>query len=541
MAYEYIVNGKRIRLPVNHEIIAVRFREPSDAVDRRAVIDPKPEVGSFDERFEVPNEKLTVVRVAPSAQPGPARVAAAANALNDDPEVERVVPVFDLGAKQVVAPDRIIVGFKPETAERAGEIIGDNGGTILDADGDEYVVQLSPAADPFDVVEELMKRAEVDYAEPDFVTLGRHKSRRDTSGEGGEGGGGEEDEGPAVVSDHDESEDDPVSTAQPADGGDTLLGSQYAVRITRAVEAWQIVSGSRNIKIAILDEGVDVGHPDLRDAIVASFDAVDDEEDQQPNPWDAHGTACAGLAAAIPNNNRGVRGLGGGCSLMAARIAFSPSKGKKWVVTNSGIKAVIDWAWRNGADILSNSWGGGAPSNAVSNAFERARTQGRGGKGCVIVVAAGNHSAEVEFPGTLANVLTVSASNEFDEPKTMTSADGETWWGSNFGGEVDVAAPGVHNFTTDIVGAAGYNAGGALDGDYVSDFNGTSSSTPIVAGIAGLVLSVNPGLREAQVRRLLKETADKAGHVVYTNGRNDRMDHGRVNALRAVQGALSLV
>jgi subtilisin family serine protease len=540
MAYEYIVNGKRVSLPVNHDIIAVRFREPSDTVGRRAVIDPKPEVGTFDERFEVPNERLTIIRVAPSAQPGPARVAAASSALNADPEVERVVPVFDLGTKQVVAPDRIIVGFKPETAEKADEIISDNGGTVLNAEGDEYVVQIPPAADPFDVIAELMKRAEVDYAEPDFVTIGRHEALRDT--DGGAGGDDNNDDEEPVVSDHDESEDDPAGAAGPADaGGDTLLGSQYAVRITQAVGAWQLVTGSRNIKIAILDEGVDVGHLDLRDAIVAGFDAVDDDENQRPNPWDAHGTACAGLAAATPNNNRGVRGLGGGCSLMAARIAFSPSKGKDWVVTNSDIVQAIDWAWRNGADILSNSWGGGAPSNAVSNAFERARTQGRGGRGCVIVVAAGNSSAGVDFPGTLANVLTVSASNEFDEPKTKTSADGETWWGSNFGAEVDVAAPGVHNFTTDITGADGYNVGGALDGDYYASFNGTSSSTPIVAGIAGLVLSANPSLREAQVRRLLKETADKVGSVVYTNGRNDRMGHGRVNALRAVRGALSLV
>jgi len=133
--------------------------------------------------------------------------------------------------------------------------------------------------------------------------------------------------------------------------------------------------------------------------------------------------------------------------------------------------------------------------------------------------------------------LTISASNEFDEPKTINSADGENWWGSNFGPEVDLAAPGVHNYTTDIVGADGYNTGGPLDRDYVSNFNGTSSATPIVAGIVGLVLSVNPNLREEQVRRLLKQTADKVGQVVYANGRNDQMGNGRVNAFRAVQSA----
>jgi len=147
----------------------------------------------------------------------------------------------------------------------------------------------------------------------------------------------------------------------------------------------------------------------------------------------------------------------------------------------------------------------------------------------------------VAFPASLPNVLAISASNEFDQPKTKNSADDETWWGSNFGPEVDLAAPGVHNFTTDIVGQDGANPGGVVNADYVNNFNGTSSSTPIVAGVAGLVLSVNPNLTEGQVRRLLTQTADKVGQVVYTNGRNNQMGQGRVNALRAVQAAPTFV
>lgn len=548
MAFEYVVKGKVVRLPVIPDKIGVRFRDPSGEVERRAVIEPKEEVGSFEDRYEVPGEKLTIVNVQPSPSPGPSAVAAAATALNADPAVERVTPVFDLGSKQVVATDRILVGFKPGAADRAVELIRDYGGEVLreDAEG-EYVVQLDPAADPFDAVANLSKRAEVDYAEPAFITIGRHRPHDLLPGEGGAapGGGAEGDDGdePREFSEIDESEEEGATGGvQPAaPTPDPFLQSQYAVRITRAVDAWEHVTPSPEIKIAILDEGVDFNHPDLHNAIRATFDGIDRDADQQPNPWDAHGTACAGLAAAIPNNARGVRGIGGGCSLMAARIAFSPARDADWVSKNEDIAAAIDWAWKNGADILSNSWGGGTPSNKIINAFERARVNGRGGKGCVIVVAAGNDAGPVDFPGILPNVLTVSASNEFDEPKTKTSADNETWWGSNFGPEVDVAAPGVHNYTTDIAGAAGYNAGGALDGDYVSNFNGTSSATPIVAGVAALVLSASPNLKEAQVRRLLKQTADKVGQVVYTNGRNDQMGHGRVNALRAVESAPSFL
>lgn len=545
MSFEYVVKGNVIKLPVNPDKIAVRFREPSGEPERRAVIDPKPEVGSFDDRFEVPDEKLTVVDVARSARPGSMRVAAAAGALNADPEVERASPVFDLGSKQVVAPNRIIVGFKPEADDDAARIINECGGEVVRelGDGNEYVVRLSPAADPFDVIATLTKYTEVDYAEPDFITIGQHRPRNMPPGEGG--GGLPDPEPPSGANGGGEAGGEvgaaPEGAGPNAPGDDPLLKFQYAARITRADEAWQVVAGSRAVKIAILDEGVDAAHPDLREAIAGSYDAMDGDPNQQPNPWDAHGTACAGLAAAIPQNGRGVRGIGGGCSLMAVRIAHSKTKGGDWVWVEQNVVVAIDWAWRNGADILSNSWGGGAPSNAIINAFERARTRGRGGLGSIIIVAAGNDSGPVDFPGKLETVLTVSASNEFDEPKTKTSADGETWWGSNFGPPVDVAAPGVHNYTTDIVGADGYNDGGTTGGDYVTNFNGTSSSTPIVAGLAGLILSSNPSLGESQVRRLIKQTADKVGQIVYTNGRNDQMGHGRVNALRAVQLAPSFV
>jgi len=120
--------------------------------------------------------------------------------------------------------------------------------------------------------------------------------------------------------------------------------------------------------------------------------------------------------------------------------------------------------------------------------------------------AAGNASGPVDFPGNLNNVFTVSASNEYDEFKTKTSRDGEYWWGSNFGPEVDLSAPGVHNLTTDISGAGGYT-----EDDY-TDFNGTSSATPIVAGAAGLLLSANNDLTELQVRDRLKQVADFKNH-----------------------------
>jgi subtilisin family serine protease len=179
--------------------------------------------------------------------------------------------------------------------------------------------------------------------------------------------------------------------------------------------------------------------------------------------------------------------------------------------------------------VISNSWGQQLPTNAVTWAIDKARTRGRGGKGCVIVVAAGNSGGRVLFPASLPDVLTVSASNEYDEAKTATSADGETFWASCNGPEIDVAAPGVHNLTTDITGPGGY-----APGNYAPAFNGTSSATPLVAGACALLLSKRPNLSEAQVRQVIVATADKVGQFPYANGRNDYMGNGRLNLLAAI-------
>jgi subtilisin family serine protease len=124
------------------------------------------------------------------------------------------------------------------------------------------------------------------------------------------------------------------------------------------------------VKIAILDEGVDTRHPDLDAAIAGAFDATDGDSFQDPNAWDGHGTCCAGLAAAIAKSALGVRGAGAGCSILAIRIAYSQTQGGPWVTSNEKIARAISWSWQNGADVLSNSWGGGAPSNDIAEEFE---------------------------------------------------------------------------------------------------------------------------------------------------------------------------
>ncbi len=291
-----------------------------------------------------------------------------------------------------------------------------------------------------------------------------------------------------------------------------------------AEAAWTITKGSEDIRVAILDEGVDSQHPNLKAAIVAELDAVDSNPTAMPDGDDAHGTACAGI---VGSRSTTARGLAPRVSLVGARIAKSNAQGF-WIFDDFDTADAIDWCWDDAqADVLSNSWGGGPPVPLISSAFERARTQGRNGLGAVLVIAAGNDArSSVSYPGNLPNTLTVGASNQWDKRKTTTSQDGETWWGSNWGQGLDLMAPGVAIRTTDIHGARGYSTTNTTD-----RFNGTSSATPFVAAAAALVLSASPQLTESQVRSVLRSTADP---VSATSGWDRFTGHGRLNAYMAV-------
>jgi thermitase len=321
---------------------------------------------------------------------------------------------------------------------------------------------------------------------------------------------------------------------------DSLFPQQWALRNTgqgggivgqdiQVAGAWDYTRGSAAITIAIIDEGVDYSHPDLNTPgkLVTGFDAVTGINNPNPANDDAHGTCCAGIAAAAGNNGIGMSGVAPNCRIMGIRIAYGA--GGFWVTNDAIIASGINTAVARGADVLSNSWGGGSPTTTITNAIRNAKTAGRGGRGCVVCVAAGNTNGPVQYPATLPEVITVAACNEWGVRKSKTSLDGETWWGSSFGPEVDVCAPGVHLVATDIRGSRGYNH----SGDYTSTFNGTSGATPHVAGVAALCLSINPNLTALEADAILRASTDDIGlqgYDVYTG-------FGRINALKAVKAA----
>lgn len=309
---------------------------------------------------------------------------------------------------------------------------------------------------------------------------------------------------------------------------DPLFPQQWNLQKIRAPEAWDISRGNSSISVAIIDEGGS-NHEDY--VLAPGYDARFGDNDPTPNPSDGHGVACAGIVAATVNNGIGVAGVAPNCRVRHIRIAYGIGGGF-WSTSDTivadGIRRAVDL----GADVLSNSYTVG-PSTLVTNAFKYAQTNGRGGRGTPIAVATGNaDQLGISYPARLSpsipGLLAVGASNQWDQRKSKTSLDGETWWGSNYGPELDVVAPGVKIPTTDIMGNAGYSSN-----NYVMTFNGTSSATPHVAGLMALILSVDPDLRSWEVEDIIKLSAKDLG----AGGRDQEFGFGRIDARAALEAA----
>ncbi|MEM6532200.1 MAG: S8 family serine peptidase [Myxococcota bacterium] len=302
---------------------------------------------------------------------------------------------------------------------------------------------------------------------------------------------------------------------------DQFYPQQWHHGIILSEGAWDRERGAASVRIAVIDTGVDMEHPDLASKLVAPRDTQNQDNDPSPEPEEAHGTACAGLAAAVTENSEGIAGVCHDCQIIPIRL-FAGSG-----FTRQGADSdAFAWAVDNGAAVISNSWGPADPVPVPFNleaALQEAAIDARGGAGAVILFAAGNRNREnADFE--LAShplVISVGASTESDIRAAY----------SNFGASLDVLAP-AGTVTTDNSGgpADGYTAG-----DYTSGFGGTSAATPVAAGIAALLISAEPGLSRGQVTSVLLDTADQIGPDPYPNGRNDRYGHGRVNAVRALE------
>lgn len=282
---------------------------------------------------------------------------------------------------------------------------------------------------------------------------------------------------------------------------DPRYGGQWYLDEIAIESAWAITTGAPTVRIGIVDNGCDLEHQDLVMHLGPGRDVVDGDDDPTylaGSRGNEHGTACAGVAAAQGDNAEGIAGVCPECGLSCIRLLGAPG-------TPTDISRDVEafsFALDRGLEVLSNSWGfeAGVPvPGALRTAIVRVMTEGRGGLGTVVVFAAGNDAGTIRANEIQAieGVINVGAINTFDEAASF----------SNRGESLALVAP-TGTLTTDIRGAEGEAAG-----DYTSQFGGTSSAAPVVAGVAALVLAAHPTLEGAAVREVLVRTARRAPYA----------------------------
>ena len=304
----------------------------------------------------------------------------------------------------------------------------------------------------------------------------------------------------------------PVAT-RPVSG---LVQQQYALEKLSIYEAWEVELGSPEIVVAVIDSGVDAAHPDLAPRMWANpnelENGIDDdgngyvddlrgwdfvEDDNTPLDLADHGTHVAGIIAARGRYSNGVAGVAN-VTIMPLRVLDANRQG-----VDTDVAIAINYAVRNGADIINVSLGGASSSAALRNACLAAERAG-----ILVVAAVGNQGGTAAlYPAGYETVIGVAAVDENDSSPAF----------SNSSDAVDLAAPGVNILSTVLNGRFGFRSG-------------TSMATAYVAGIAALARSMHPDWTPAQLRTALIATADD----VNISGWDAKTGYGRVNAIKAL-------
>lgn len=290
-----------------------------------------------------------------------------------------------------------------------------------------------------------------------------------------------------------------------------LYNNNYINMDISVCPAWNYSTGN-SIKIAILDTGVDMNHIDLSSNIYNL--SYDTETNTSPSiVYLSHGTHCAGIAAAVKDNDIQIAGVAPEASIVSISNSLDTT-------TNSRLKRAdgIIWAYEHGVDIISNSWGSSTYHDAINEAINEAFRFGRQGKGCVIVFASGNQSSNnISYPANCNDtIIVVGAINRM----------GARAYYSNYGVELDVVAPGDSIIST-------------LPNNSIGKKSGTSMACPHVAGVAALILERNPELTVSQVSSIINSNAKKIIGVNFNVTKSDGLwnneyGYGLVDAYSSV-------
>lgn len=291
---------------------------------------------------------------------------------------------------------------------------------------------------------------------------------------------------------------------------DPSYGGQWYLDELGMIDLYDVSLGSPDVRLAVVDSGIDITSPDLAPKVADPYDAFSDDDDPSPDPGefctdgsdaicDEHGTAVSGISLAQDNNGFGVVGMCPECTLIPIKLLGEGSGAMSEEV--AAYQHAIDAdAW-----VINNSWGYTEYTPAprmLASLIAQVSSDNRGGLGAVVVFAAGNDDRELQDDEmeALPTVLCVSATDSYGNPTNYT----------NYGGPIDVAAPSA---TVSI----------APEETVITNFGGTSAASPVVAGLAAWILSVDPTLSAEEVRDLITSTAvqsplvmpDENGHSSY--------------------------
>ncbi|MCA6421676.1 MAG: S8 family peptidase [Flavobacterium sp.] len=306
------------------------------------------------------------------------------------------------------------------------------------------------------------------------------------------------------------------------------------------IEAWDITTGSPNIKMAVIDTGVRMNHPEFSGRFFSNssetINGLDDDgngyvddingwdfvnNDNNPTDDQGHGTNVTGIAMANANNNIGYAGVDWNCKLLPIKVLDFNNSG-----FNSNIIASIYYSIDRNVDLISISIGSSGFSTAYQNAVNQAYSLN-----IPIIACMMNFNNNTSYyPAAFNNTIAVGSTNPNDNrtvPFFWSSTSG-----SNYGNHIDVVAPGNYIYGLSHTSNSGYE----------TYWGGTSQATPLVSGIVSLMLSLNPNLTVDQINIILRNTAeDQIGNPIEdTFGWDQYYGAGRVNAFNALSQVQSL-
>jgi len=335
---------------------------------------------------------------------------------------------------------------------------------------------------------------------------------------------------------------------------DAYFSKQWYLKKINAISAWDIEGSKKDVTVAVIDSGVQINHPDLRDNIWLNKDEIpnnniDDDNNgyvDDVNGWDfindtsdpnpkltidfidyeiTHGTVVAGIITASTNNQEGVSGVARSVKIMPLLVLDSKGAGN-----SSSVIRAIEYATKNGADVINLSFAGNVYSPALEVAIRNAYKQG-----IIIVAAAGNdkeaHSLDEHPMYPVCNdgynyenlVIGVAATDALDQ-KASFSAYGNKC--------VDISAPGVSIYNTSFYSPRRENGELVLNKYYDGYWSGTSMATPQVSGVIAQIISTNPSLSRDEVVNILLGSSD---YIEKLNpDYKNKLGAGRLNSYRAV-------